>query len=117
VAAAVRAPTSQPATEQERATPRPRPIIHQNPGDPKAVALTAGSKLGPHEILAPLGAGGFGEVFRAKGPPLDGELALEVPPGEVASGPTHLHRLQKEAKAAEVSSHQSFLDVSNIVLS
>ena len=49
--------------------------------------LTDGSKLGPYEILSPLGAGGMGEVYRAKDTKLHREVAIKVLPTDVASSP------------------------------
>ena len=51
------------------------------------MALSSGSHLGPYEILAPLGAGGMGEVYRARDPRLDRDVAVKVLRSEVASDP------------------------------
>jgi serine/threonine protein kinase len=50
------------------------------------MALSAGDKLGPYEILAPLGAGGMGEVYRARDKKLDREVAIKVLPAALAQG-------------------------------
>ena len=47
--------------------------------------LTSGTRLGPYDILAPLGAGGMGEVYRARDPRLDREVAIKVLPAALAS--------------------------------
>jgi len=78
------------------------------------VALTAGSKLGPYEILAPLGAGGMGEVYRARDPRLDREVAIKVLPEEVATDPDRLRRFEKEAKAAGALDHPNILIVHDV---
>jgi len=78
------------------------------------VALTAGSKLGPYEILAPLGAGGMGEVYRARDPRLDRDVAIKVLPEAVATDPDRLRRFEKEAKAAGALSHPNILDVHDV---
>jgi serine/threonine protein kinase len=51
------------------------------------MALAAGTRLGPYEILSPLGAGGMGEVYRARDPRLGRDVAVKVIPGEVGSWP------------------------------
>src|SRR5215471_16384415 len=69
------------------------------------MALTAGAKLGPYEILSPLGAGGMGEVYRARDSRLDREIALKVLPSHLASSPSLKQRLEREAKAVSKLSH------------
>ena len=61
------------------------------------MALEAGTKLGPYEILSPLGAGGMGEVYRAKDTTLDREVAIKVLPPDVASSPERLQGFEREA--------------------
>ena len=48
--------------------------------------MTAGTRLGPYEIIAPLGAGGMGEVYRARDTRLDRDVAIKCLPGAVAAG-------------------------------
>jgi len=62
--------------------------------------LSAGARLGPYEILAPLGAGGMGEVYLAQDTTLDRQVALKLLPADVAGDPERKRRLQREAKAA-----------------
>ena len=69
------------------------------------MALSPGTKLGPYEILAPLGAGGMGEVYRARDPRLKREVALKVVPAEVASEPQRLYRLELEAQSPAARNH------------
>jgi len=78
------------------------------------VTLTSGSKLGPYEILGPLGAGGMGEVYRARDPRLDRGVAIKVIPEEVSTDPDRLRRFQQEAKAAGALSHPNILDVHDV---
>ena len=67
--------------------------------------LTTGTKLGPYEILSPLGAGGMGEVYRARDTRLDRDVAVKVLPGNLSSDPDLRQRLEREAKAVSKLSH------------
>lgn len=67
--------------------------------------LSAGSKLGPYGIVAPLGAGGMGEVYRARDTLLDREVAIKVLPEAVAADPERLARFEREAKALAALNH------------
>jgi eukaryotic-like serine/threonine-protein kinase len=75
------------------------------------VTLSAGSKLGPYEILAPLGAGGMGEVYRARDRKLDRDVAIKVLPQSVAADPDTLARFEREAKAVAAVSHPCILAI------
>ncbi len=61
--------------------------------------LAVGSTLGPYKILAPLGADGMGEVYRARDSRLERDVAIKVLPSEVSRDPDRLARLEREAKA------------------
>ena len=67
--------------------------------------LSPGSRLGPYEILAPLGAGGMGEVWRAKDTVLDREVAIKVLPAAFTSDPARLARFEREAKVLASLNH------------
>src|SRR6202522_1605205 len=67
--------------------------------------LSAGTKLGPFEILAPIGAGGMGEVYRAKDTKLKREVALKVLPASFASDPERMARFQREAEVLAALNH------------
>ncbi len=67
--------------------------------------LSAGDKLGPYEILAPLGAGGMGEVYRANDTRLDRTVAIKVLLASLSSDPSLKQRLEREAKAVSKLSH------------
>ena len=75
------------------------------------MALAAGSKLGPYEILAPLGAGGMGEVYRARDPRLGRDVAIKVLPERVSSDPEALARFEREAQAIAALSHPNILAI------
>ena len=61
---------------------------------PGSAPLTSGARLGPYEILSPLGAGGMGEVYRARDTKLQRDVAIKVLPSSVAGDPARLARLQ-----------------------
>ena len=69
------------------------------------MALTSGTKLGPYEIQLPLGAGGMGEVYRAKDTRLDREVAIKVLPASLSSDSSLKQRLEREARAVSKLSH------------
>jgi hypothetical protein len=73
--------------------------------------LAAGTRLGPYEILAPLGAGGMGEVYRARDTKLDRDVAIKVLPSSLARDPAALARFEREAKAIAALSHPNILAV------
>ena len=73
--------------------------------------LIAGTKLGPYEIVAPLGAGGMGEVYRARDPRLGREVAIKVVPESFASDPNRLRRFEQEARAVGALNHPNILSV------
>jgi serine/threonine-protein kinase len=75
------------------------------------MTLPAGTKLGPYEILAPLGAGGMGEVYRARDTRLDRDVAVKVLPESLASDPASLARFEREAKAVAALSHPNILAI------
>jgi serine/threonine protein kinase len=75
------------------------------------MTLSAGTRLGPYEILAPLGAGGMGEVYRARDSKLDRDVAIKVLPESVAADPEALARFEREAKAVAALSHPNILAI------
>jgi serine/threonine protein kinase len=75
------------------------------------MSLSPGAGLGPYEILAPLGAGGMGEVYRARDKKLDRDVAIKVLPDSVASDPDSLARFEREAKAVAALSHPNILSI------
>jgi serine/threonine protein kinase len=78
------------------------------------MTLAAGTKLGPYEIQSPLGAGGMGEVYRAKDPRLGREVAIKVLPASFSQDADRLRRFEQEAKAAGVLNHPNITAVYDI---
>jgi serine/threonine protein kinase len=69
------------------------------------MALTSGTRLGPYEILAPLGAGGMGEVYRARDTRLDRTVAIKILPSHLSENPILRQRFEREAKAISSLNH------------
>jgi eukaryotic-like serine/threonine-protein kinase len=76
--------------------------------------LSPGFRLGPYEILAPLGAGGMGEVYRARDPRLDRDVAIKILPPSFSADPEFLRRFEQEAKAAAALNHAGILAVYDV---
>ncbi len=73
--------------------------------------LTPGSRLGPYEILSPLGAGGMGVVYRARDSRLGRDVAVKVLPEEFSENAERLRRFEREARAVAALSHQNILAI------
>jgi len=78
------------------------------------MALPAGTKLGPYEILAPLGAGGMGEVYRARDARLGREVAIKVLPESLARDAERLRRFETEARTIAALNHPNILSIHDI---
>ncbi|MFY9948989.1 MAG: protein kinase, partial [Candidatus Sulfotelmatobacter sp.] len=78
------------------------------------MALASGTKLGPYEILNPLGAGGMGEVYRAKDTRLDRTVAIKVLPSHLSSDPELKQRMEREAKAISALQHANICTLYDI---
>src|SRR5215471_17582391 len=78
------------------------------------MTLVTGTRLGPYEILAPLGAGGMGEVYRARDTRLDREVAVKILPVSFANDPDRLLRFEQEARATSALNHPNILTVYDI---
>src|SRR5258708_37781375 len=76
--------------------------------------LTPGAKIGPYEILAPLGAGGMGEVYRARDARLSRDVAVKVLPASFAENPDRLRRFEQEARATGMLNHPNILAVYDV---
>ncbi|HEX9285664.1 MAG TPA: serine/threonine-protein kinase, partial [Thermoanaerobaculia bacterium] len=75
------------------------------------MTIAPGSRLGPYEIVASLGAGGMGEVYRARDTKLDREVAIKVLPEKLAQDAAALARFEREAKAVAALSHPNILGI------
>src|SRR5438132_6027797 len=75
------------------------------------MTLAAGTKLGPYEILAPLGAGGMGEVYRARDTKLGRDVALKVLPEAFAKDCEHMARFQREAQMLASLNHPNIASI------
>jgi eukaryotic-like serine/threonine-protein kinase len=75
------------------------------------MVLTPGRKIGPYEILGPLGAGGMGEVYRARDQLLERDVAIKVLPSFLSSDAEGLRRFEQEARAAAALNHPNILAV------
>jgi eukaryotic-like serine/threonine-protein kinase len=75
------------------------------------MTFTSGTKLGPYEVVAPAGAGGMGEVYRARDTRLNREVAIKVLPAAFARDPERLRRFQQEAQAVAALNHPNILAI------
>jgi serine/threonine protein kinase len=78
------------------------------------VAVSAGTRLGPYEVLESLGVGGMGEVYRARDPRLGRDVALKILRPELASDPDRLRRFEREARAVAALNHPNILTVFDV---
>src|SRR4249920_2919757 len=78
------------------------------------MTLAAGSRLGAYEILSPIGAGGMGEVYRARDARLGREVAIKVLPSAMASDPDRRARFEQEARSASGLNHPNILTIYDI---
>jgi eukaryotic-like serine/threonine-protein kinase len=84
-------------------------LVDPAPQSASGMSLAAGDRLGPYEVLAPLGAGGMGEVYRARDTRLGREVAIKIISDRIAHDPQSLRRFEKEAKAVASLSHPNIL--------
>jgi hypothetical protein len=78
------------------------------------MTLSARTRLGPYEILGPIGAGGMGEVYRARDTRLSRDVAVKVLPGGLSHTPERLHRFEQEARLAGSLNHPNVLTLYDV---
>jgi serine/threonine protein kinase len=69
------------------------------------MGLTSGTRLGPYEIVCPLGEGGMGEVYRARDTRLERNVAIKILPAQFSSDPVRKQRFEREAKTISSLNH------------
>jgi len=78
------------------------------------MALASGRRLGPYEVVGPIGAGGMGEVYRARDTRLDRDVALKVLPPDVSADPARRKRFEIEARAVAALSHSHICPIHDV---
>lgn len=73
--------------------------------------LSAGERLGPYEVIEPIGAGGMGEVYRARDTTLGRDVAVKVLPGDFAADEERLARFRREAQALASLNHPNIASI------
>ena len=76
--------------------------------------MAPGTRLGPYEIIAPIGAGGMGEVYRARDTRLGRDVAVKVLPSDLSTDVDRLHRFEQEACAAGALNHPNILSIYDV---
>jgi len=76
--------------------------------------LPAGTRLGPYEVLAPIGAGGMGEVYRTRDSRLGREVALKILPAAFANDPDRVRRFEQEGRAAAALNHPNIVVIYDV---
>jgi eukaryotic-like serine/threonine-protein kinase len=80
------------------------------------MSLSSGTRLGPYDIVGLIGAGGMGEVYRARDPRLGRDVAIKVLPQTVAEDPSRLRRFEQEARAIAALSHPNILTIFDVAI-
>jgi eukaryotic-like serine/threonine-protein kinase len=78
------------------------------------MSLAAGTKLGPYEIQSPLGAGGMGEVYRARDTRLDRTVAVKILPSHLSNNPEARQRFDREARAISSLNHPNICTLHDV---
>ena len=75
------------------------------------MSVAPGTRFGPYELISLLGAGGMGEVYRARDPKLNRDVAIKILPEALAADPAALARFEREAQAVAALSHPNILAI------
>lgn len=78
------------------------------------MSIAPGTRFGPYEILSPLGAGGMGEVYRAKDTRLDRTVAIKILPAHFSNDPLRKQRFEREAKAISGLNHPNICTLHDV---
>jgi len=78
------------------------------------MSIAPGTRLGHYEIITPLGAGGMGEVYRARDPRLQRDVAVKVLPERLSNDPKALGRFERKARAVAALSHPNILAIHDV---
>ena len=78
------------------------------------MSLAKGTRIGSYEVIAPLGAGGMGEVYRARDSRLNRDVAVKIVPPSVAGNPEALARFERESRAVAALSHPNILTIYDV---
>src|SRR5437762_3377907 len=78
------------------------------------MAIASGTKIGPYEVLAPLGAGGMGEVYRAKDTRLGRDIAIKILPKDMSADPERKQRFEREAKTISSLNHPNICTLHDV---
>ena len=75
------------------------------------MSLSTGTRLGPYELIAPIGSGGMGEVYSARDPRIGRDVAIKILPPAVATDPDRLHRFEQEIRVTGLLNHPNILTI------
>src|SRR5262245_16121450 len=78
------------------------------------MGIAVGQKIGPYEVLSSIGAGGMGEVYRARDTRLGREVALKILPAEVSASRERLDRFEQEARSASALNHPNIITIYDV---
>jgi serine/threonine protein kinase len=78
------------------------------------MTLTSGARLGPYEILSPLGAGGMGEVYKARDTRLDRTVAIKILPTHLSADPEFKQRFEREARSVSSLNHPNICQLFDV---
>src|SRR5580658_6744131 len=89
-------------------------LLSETTENPNAKSLSAGDKLGPYEIVAFIGAGGMGEVYKAQDSRLRRSVALKILPAEVSLDPKRRQRFERESRAVAALNHPNIVSIHDV---